>query len=343
MAIPDYYRILGVAPYSEDVVIQAAYRALMLRYHPDTNKTADAGKRATEINEAYAVLGSPARKARYDADRKAARDKAKARAGPSAGFAPPPSPPPSGSSSAAQQVVPTGDRQGAWIATWIIGAVLALSAFAASQSGMQTADNNMAVDNLTVDNLVIDNSFAAVETEPDLPTLASLSQTPVRYDDIESAATRFAKVLASRGMSGARALSEECHAGVVKEPTWSKADWCAAFDYAAAYFDSKFSAANGLTQMPYFDFQSKNQADRYTEAGAGNLFVSSRLASIKAAAESAAEDAIMREIRRSEATRTTSAESAGPKEADDPSKAQSNQVTLSNPEPDGDLDDYDGP
>lgn len=57
---PDFYRVLGVAPYSEDVVIQAAYRALMRRYHPDTNRSPDAQKRATEINEAYAVLSDPA-------------------------------------------------------------------------------------------------------------------------------------------------------------------------------------------------------------------------------------------------------------------------------------------
>ena len=65
---PDYYRVLGVAADSEDVVIRAAYRALMLKYHPDTFKgdRATADRKAKEINAAYEVLGDPAQRARYD-------------------------------------------------------------------------------------------------------------------------------------------------------------------------------------------------------------------------------------------------------------------------------------
>ncbi|PPD40379.1 MAG: molecular chaperone DnaJ, partial [Methylocystis sp.] len=31
----DYYRTLGILPAAEDFIIQAAYRALAQRYHPD--------------------------------------------------------------------------------------------------------------------------------------------------------------------------------------------------------------------------------------------------------------------------------------------------------------------
>ena len=61
--------MLGVAPVSEDVVIAAAYRALMRRYHPDTNKDATAQQKAREINEAYGVLGDAAKRAEYDRQR----------------------------------------------------------------------------------------------------------------------------------------------------------------------------------------------------------------------------------------------------------------------------------
>lgn len=65
----DYYSILGVTPAAEGVVIRAAYRALIRHYHPDTNPDPEAQKRAREITAAFAVLGDPARRAAYDAER----------------------------------------------------------------------------------------------------------------------------------------------------------------------------------------------------------------------------------------------------------------------------------
>jgi uncharacterized protein YecT (DUF1311 family) len=62
----DHYSVLGVTPASEDVVIRAAYRALMRRYHPDADSSAEAAERAREINEAYRVLSEPGSRARYD-------------------------------------------------------------------------------------------------------------------------------------------------------------------------------------------------------------------------------------------------------------------------------------
>ena len=68
----DCYAILGVSPAAEDVVIGAAYRALMRHYHPDTNPDPRAQARAREITAAYAVLRDPVSRADYDARRKAA-------------------------------------------------------------------------------------------------------------------------------------------------------------------------------------------------------------------------------------------------------------------------------
>lgn len=64
----DYYASLGVARTSEDVVIRAAYLALMRRYHPDRNPTAEAAQRVREITNAYGVLGDPVRRRGYDRD-----------------------------------------------------------------------------------------------------------------------------------------------------------------------------------------------------------------------------------------------------------------------------------
>ena len=62
----DYYAVLGVSPASEDVVIRAAYRALMRRYHPDADRSSEATERARLINAAYAVLSDPEQRKRYD-------------------------------------------------------------------------------------------------------------------------------------------------------------------------------------------------------------------------------------------------------------------------------------
>lgn len=67
----DCYAILGVHPAAEDVVIGAAYRALMRHYHPDTNPDPAAQARAREITAAYALLRDPAKRAEYDARRAA--------------------------------------------------------------------------------------------------------------------------------------------------------------------------------------------------------------------------------------------------------------------------------
>ncbi len=47
-------------------MIQAAYRALMRRYHPDADPSVEAAERAQAVNAAYAVLGDPDKRARYD-------------------------------------------------------------------------------------------------------------------------------------------------------------------------------------------------------------------------------------------------------------------------------------
>lgn len=67
----DYYRILQVDPAAEQEVIEAAYRRLARKYHPDSNQSLDATRRMQEINEAYEVLRDPARRAEYDAERAA--------------------------------------------------------------------------------------------------------------------------------------------------------------------------------------------------------------------------------------------------------------------------------
>jgi curved DNA-binding protein CbpA len=76
----NYYRILHVQPEAPGPVITASYRAMMskLRLHPDLGGDT-AG--AALINEAYAVLRDPARRASYDRKLRAATVGSRNRAG----------------------------------------------------------------------------------------------------------------------------------------------------------------------------------------------------------------------------------------------------------------------
>src|SRR5574342_1212079 len=65
----DYYRILQVDPRAEHEVIEAAYRRLSRKHHPDVSGEADAGRRMRELNEAFEVLSDPARRRAYDLQR----------------------------------------------------------------------------------------------------------------------------------------------------------------------------------------------------------------------------------------------------------------------------------
>jgi hypothetical protein len=66
MSTPNHYKVLQVDPEAEDEVIQAAYRRLALKYHPDVAPDPQSAARMTAINAAWAVLGDPASRARYD-------------------------------------------------------------------------------------------------------------------------------------------------------------------------------------------------------------------------------------------------------------------------------------
>ncbi|UYY57994.1 DnaJ domain-containing protein [Sphingomonas sp. S2-65] len=65
----NYYETMGVDRGAEPEVIDAAYRAMMRRYHPDRfdGSKDEAERRSKDLNEAYAVLRDPEKRRAYDA------------------------------------------------------------------------------------------------------------------------------------------------------------------------------------------------------------------------------------------------------------------------------------
>ncbi|MDJ0816497.1 MAG: DnaJ domain-containing protein [Desulfobacterales bacterium] len=67
MSQADFYQVLGVESDASVSKIKEAYRQLAFKYHPDRNRgDSVAADRMKKINEAYAVLSNPSKKAEYD-------------------------------------------------------------------------------------------------------------------------------------------------------------------------------------------------------------------------------------------------------------------------------------
>ena len=62
----DYYKTLQVHPDAAQEIIDAAYRALSKKYHPDISKHPRANEHMMEINLAYGVLSEPLKRKQYN-------------------------------------------------------------------------------------------------------------------------------------------------------------------------------------------------------------------------------------------------------------------------------------
>ena len=63
----DYYAVLEIAPSADLSEVNAAFRRLAWRYHPDRNPAPGATLQFQDINGAHQVLSDPVRRAEYDA------------------------------------------------------------------------------------------------------------------------------------------------------------------------------------------------------------------------------------------------------------------------------------
>ena len=66
VSVPDPYKILQVDPDADREIIEAAYRRLARKYHPDVSTEPDAVARMVQINQAWELLRDPVRRASID-------------------------------------------------------------------------------------------------------------------------------------------------------------------------------------------------------------------------------------------------------------------------------------
>jgi hypothetical protein len=122
LSVSDPYKVLQVDPEAEDEVIEAAYRRLARKYHPDVSPDPESHAKMIAINKAWEVLRDPAKRAAVNRARQrstgtaawvASADAQVRAAAPSATpmRQPPPGPPSTSVSTQPADAVPTS---GAW-------------------------------------------------------------------------------------------------------------------------------------------------------------------------------------------------------------------------------------
>lgn len=320
----DPYAVLGVLATSDDVVIRGAYRALMQKYHPDTNGSPEATRRASEINQAYDTLGDPARRAAYDD-----MHRAQARRPSTKGRAPEPDASagsPDGAARRMASMALSAVGAGAGMtnptlammtaAVVVIGAMGALTATSSRQpTVMGQRHEQVAETGRIASGIRAVTPTKALKGDPDNVTDVFNARTPEREVDvapmieeapapdamdrqkpapaldhavIAKAARDVDRDIRNGGVTTAQAWSSACHGEVERRPTWSGADRCAAYDYAVRLIDVQVAQARGTPENGYFRSGEATLADLYGASSLGRDLVRARLQRIRGIATTTA-------------------------------------------------------
>jgi curved DNA-binding protein CbpA len=234
------YTLLNVLPDADPVVIEAAYKALIKRHHPDIHRhgTIVGDRTAAELNQAYQTLRDPDRRAAYDADERARQERhraelARALQPPTVRAVTYPSAP---------EPASAGQRAAAWIGA------LGIAALGGAIYLLAQGD-----DSSVPAPIAAASEPAAV---PTAKTAQAFRDQPVNRGEIEAAVSEFRRIAQSTGLSGAAEWSERCFDGQSRTLRIVDFDRCVAFDHVASRADLRPPAESESRQDVRFQPQS---------------------------------------------------------------------------------------
>ncbi len=268
------YTLLNVLPDADPVVIEAAYKALMKRYHPDIASGGAAAGRAAELNQAYRILRDPQRRAAYDAEERARQERHRAELAQamSASSRPPAPPPPR------QPPLRVGQRAASWVA--LAGILLLAGALTLLARGSE--DPRPA-------QVPQPDASGARSPAALREAAAAFRDQPVDRSEVEEAVGEFRRITGA-GSGGIAAYSEHCFDVHSRTLAADDFDHCVAFDHVASRVDLRPGAADEGSR-PEPRFQPQNLVPRHIRAaervGADPGLIEARLFEVRRLADNA--------------------------------------------------------
>lgn len=238
------YSILNVSPDADPAVIEAAYKALMKKYHPDVlvGQPASAQSRAAEINRAFRVLRDPERRAQYDSQEQARM----------AAFRPGVQNPEMRDLHFQQMQPPKRSKAPALLLIAVLAALIAYVWQMTEETGQEQFASS------------IPAQPASVKDQMLQATGISSAFPPVNPVNIERAVAESRRVNQKMGLMGLSAYSQDCFASQGRSAKLAELDFCVAFDNAASAYDARSARAYSLPELPRF--QPEEMMSRHIRA-----------------------------------------------------------------------------
>ncbi|MEO5866483.1 MAG: J domain-containing protein [Sphingomonas sp.] len=250
----DPYCVLGLSPGAEDVVVRAAYKALLRKYHPDLCHDPSATERTRAITEAFGVLGDLHRRAAFDRTRRGGDRPPPRTAAARAHATPRPRPPDRANRRLARR---RAGRVG--LTLLLLSLVVTATAFGA-RALLHRHPHVDAVLHEQFDTLI-----ATLRPDGDTATPASIAATPAVVPEpnlvaIDRGGSDAIAVITAHGETEAIKASRACANG--DTPDWQSADYCAAFDLGGSAALTAIGKASS-----YFGEAAAKAALRYERLG----------------------------------------------------------------------------
>jgi curved DNA-binding protein CbpA len=254
------YSILNVSPDADPAVIEAAYKALMKKHHPDmlVGEPQSIQGKAAEINRAFQTLRDPERRAHYDSQEQARQNAIRAAQNPDM------------RQMQFQHAQP--QRRSKWPALLLIAVLAALALYVWQMTEGTERDRFASV--IPVQGARLNNQTAAV---------LSTAFPAVDPADVDRAIAESRRVIRKMGLMGLSGYSQDCFASLRRSAKLAELDFCVAFDSAASIYDAASAQIYSLPQLPRFN--SREMMARHLSAAKtvseDDAWVPDRLAQVR--------------------------------------------------------------